>query len=102
MVDKTINSSSIPTGNFLFENYEFNFEGEISITENCPQNGSIILKHWTFNTTAKIILPLVCSLNSTKINCGSVSLHSSQTEEIHLEQHRIQVIGKENFEVTKV
>lgn len=52
MVDKTINASSIPTQCFLFENYEFNFEGEITITENCPQNGSMVSQHWTFNHTA--------------------------------------------------
>ena len=96
-MDKSINSSSIPTGNFLFENYEFKFDGELTLTETCPQNGSIITKHWTFNSTATIILPLVCSLNLSKINCGSISLHSSQKEEIILEQHRMQVIVKENF-----
>ena len=67
-VDKSINSSSIPTGNLLFENYIFHFDGEITLTENCPHNGSIVSKQWTFNSTAQIILPLVCSLNSTKIN----------------------------------
>ena len=45
VVDKSINSSSTPSGNFLFENYEFKFVGEITLTENCPQNGSIISKH---------------------------------------------------------
>ena len=49
VVDKSINSSSTPSGNFLFENYEFNFIGEITLTENCPQNRSIVSKHWTFN-----------------------------------------------------
>ena len=41
-VSNTINSSSTPTGNFLFENYSFTFDGEIEITENCPVNGSMI------------------------------------------------------------
>ena len=100
-VDKTVNSSSVSTGNFLLENYEFNFDGEITVSENCPHNGSIISQNWTFNNTAKILLPLVCSLNSTKINCNSVALHSRQTEEIHLEQHHIQVIAQEKFEETK-
>ena len=100
-VDKTVNSSSVPTGNFLLENYEFNFIGEITVTENCPSNGTIVSQNWTFNNTAKILLPLVCSLNSSKINCNSVALHSRQTEEIHLEQHCMQVIIQENFEETK-
>ena len=100
-VDKTVNSSSVSTGNFLLENYEFIFDGEITVTENCPYNGSIVSQNWTFNNTAKIILPLVCSQNSTKINCNSLALHSRQTEEIHLEQHRMQVIIQENFEETK-
>ena len=101
-VDKSINSSSIPTGNLLFENYIFHFDGELTLTENCPHKGSIVSKQWTFNSTAQIILPLVCSLNSTKINCDSVSLHSSQTEEIHLEQHHMKVIVREKFEESKV
>ena len=36
------------------------------------------------------------------INCGSVTLHSTQTEKITLEHHRMQVIEKETFEETKV
>ena len=101
-MDKSVNSSSSERGNFLFENYKFSFEGQITITETCPQNGSLISKHWKFNSTATIVLPLICSLNSTKINCGSVSLQSSQTERITLEHHHMQVIEKQTFEHSKI
>ena len=99
--DKSINSSSSSTGNALFENFHFKFEGNITITETCPLNGSTISFQWTFSSTADIRLPLVCSIKSPKINCSSVSLRTSQTKEIHLEHHRMHII-KENFEEQKV
>ena len=100
-VDKSINSSSTPSGNFLFENYQFSFEGQITLTESCPQNGSIIQKNWTFDSHANIILPLICSINSSMITCGAVVLHFTQTEKITLEHHRMQIIKKETVEQAK-
>ena len=35
------------------------------------------------------------------INCGAVKLHSSQTERITLEYHRMKIIKKEILEQTK-
>ena len=100
-VDINVNSTSVPTGNQLLEHFEFSFMGEITVTENCPSNGTIISQNWTFNNTATILLPLVCSLNSSVINCNSVALHSRQTKVVHLEQHRMKVIVPEKFEETK-
>ena len=94
-VDINVNSSSIPTGNQLLEHFEFNFMGEITVTENCPSNGTIISQNWTFNNTATILLPLVCSLNSSVINCNSVALHSRQTKVVHLEQYYYPPSGKQ-------
>ena len=55
IVSKSINGSSTPSGNFLFENYHFTFEGQIEITENCPHNGSMVSENWTFTSIADII-----------------------------------------------
>ena len=100
-VHKTINSSSSSTGNALFENFHFAFEGNLTMTETCPFNGSTISSKWTFFSTADIRLPLVCSITSPKINCGSVSLRTSQTKEIHLEHHRMHIF-KDTSEEAKV
>ena len=35
-VSDSVNSSSTPTGNFLFENYHFMFQGKLKVTEACP------------------------------------------------------------------
>ena len=100
-VSNTINSSSTPSGNFLFENYSFTFDGEIEITENCPVNGSMISENWTFKSVANITLPLSCSINSSWINCWAVKLHSSQAKKIKLKEQRMQIIMKENIEQIK-
>ena len=100
-VDKSINFSSSSTGNALFENFHFTFEGNITMTETCPLNGSTVSSQWTFSSTADIRLPLVCSIKSPKINCSSVSLRTSQTKEIQLEHHRMHII-KDNSDEKKV
>ena len=54
---------STTSGNFLYEKYHFTFEGQIVLTETCPQNGSTIEENLTFDFVADIILPLTCSIN---------------------------------------
>ena len=81
-IHKSINSTSSSTGNALFENFHFTFEGNLTMTETCPFNGSTVSSQWTFFSTADIRLPLVCSINSPKINYNSVSLHTSQISSI--------------------
>ena len=41
------------------------------------------------------------SLRSNKINCDSIKLHSSRTEEIHLSQYRMEII-EQNLEEKKI
>ena len=64
----------------------------MTMTETCPFNGTWKSFNWTFSSSAKLKLPVVCSLRSTQINCDSVTLRSSQTKEIHLTHYRMQII----------
>ena len=79
----------------------FNFEGNITIEENCPLNGSIHSSKWTFQSKATIKLPIVCSLSSQKINCVAVKLKSGATKELHLSHYRMQIV-EQNFEKEKI
>ena len=97
IVSNTVTSSSSPSGNFLVENYSFSFEGEMIITENCPIDGKMVSVNWNFTSEANITLPLSCSINSTKINCGAVKLYSSQAKRIVLKEQRMQILKKETL-----
>ena len=63
--------------------------------------GSRTSLSWTFVSQAKLRLPIVCFLNSDKINCDSINLQSSQTKEIHLSHYRIQIM-EQTFEEEKI
>ena len=64
-------------------------------------NGTFNSQVWNFTSQAKLKLPLVCSLHSSIINCDSIKLHSSRTEEIHLSQYRMEVI-EQHLEEEKI
>ena len=100
-VSNTVNSSSTSSGNYLYENYSFVFQGELTLTETCPHKDGTISEDWTFNSTADIILPLTCSINSSRINCGAVALHPSETKQIILEHHWMTIIRRENNDESK-
>ena len=100
-VSDSVNSSSTASGNYLFENYHFTFQGELEITETCPYKDKMISRNWTFLSSAEIILPITCSIKSSLINCGAVQLHSKQTKEITLEHHKMKIIRRENTDETK-
>ena len=100
-IHKSVNATSSPSADALFEDFSFQFEGNIMITETCPFNKTWKFFKWTFSSSAKLRLPVVCSLKSTQINCDSVTLRSSQTKAIHLTHYRMQVI-EEKVEEEKV
>ena len=54
-VSDSVDSSSTPTGNFLFENYQFKFQGKLEVTEACPSKKGIITKKWTFSSSADLL-----------------------------------------------
>ena len=83
-IHNSVNATSSASTDALFEVFNFQFEGNLTITEICPGNGTLTSQNWTFMSKAKLKLPLVCSIRSDKVNCDSIKLHSSRTEEIHL------------------
>ena len=101
IIHESINATSTPSPDPLFEKLNFNFEGNITIEENCPLNGSIHSSKWTFQSKASIKLPIVCSLSSQKINCVAVKLKSGATKELHLSHYRMQIV-EQNFEKEKI
>ena len=91
-VDSSIQAKSTPTGNYLFDQFEFFFSGQVNITETCLSEDGLITEQWSFNETAHIRLPISCSLQSQLISCGSVPLHHSEAKQIKLANHRMSVI----------
>merc|ERR1712030_157608 len=79
-IHNSVNASSTASTDALFEVFNFQFEGNLTVTEVCPMNGTMNSQIWTFTSQAKLKLPSVCSLRSSKINCDSIKLHSSRTE----------------------
>merc|ERR1712030_273589 len=100
-VDNSINASSTPSNDALYEEFTLNFEGNITITEHCPLNATTISEDWTFTKMAKLRLPLVCSIISEKFNCSSVKFQSSKVKKIHLTEHRMEVL-EQHFEEEKI
>ena len=101
IIHESINATSTPSPDPLFKNLNFNFEGNITIEENCPLNGSIHSSKWTFQSKATIKLPIICSLSSEKINCDAVKLKSGATKELHLSHYRMQIM-EQTFEKEKI
>merc|ERR1712074_84530 len=100
-VDNSINASSTPSNDALYEEFTLTFEGNITITENCPLNATTISENWTFSKMAKLRLPLVCSIISEKFDCSAIKFQSSRVKEIHLTEHRMKVL-EQHFEEEKV
>merc|ERR1712074_37467 len=100
-VDNSINTSSTPSNDALYEEFTLTFEGNLTFTENCPLNATTISEVWTFTKMAKIRLPLVCSIISEKFNCSSVKFQSSRVKEIHFSEHRMSIV-EQHFEEEKI
>ena len=91
-IHSSVNATSSSSADALFEDFSFQFEGNLTLTETCPLNGTQTSFNWTFISQAKLRLPIVCSLRSDKINCDSVRLQSGHTKEIHLSHYRMQIV----------
>ena len=100
-VHNSVNASSTASNDALFEEFSFQFEGNLTVIETCPLNGTTISQNWTFSSQAKLKLPLVCSLRSDKINCDSIKLQSSKTKELHMKHYRMEVI-EQHLEEEKI
>ena len=100
-IHKSVNASSIPSNDPLFEIFEFEFNGTMTLSETCHPKGIPSTKNRTIFSYAKIKLPLTCNIRSEKINCDSVKFNSNKPEELHILKHRMEVI-EEHFEEEKV
>lgn len=83
----SVNASSIPSNDALFEVFDFKFEGKMTLSETCHTNGTLSTENRTIFSYAKIKLPLVCNIRSEKINYDSIKFNSNKPEEIHVLQH---------------
>ena len=101
-IHNSVNATSTASTDALFEVFSFQFKGNLTVEEICPSNGSLSSKTWNLTAgTHKLKLPLVCSLTSERINCNSIMLHSSVTEELHPAQYRM-VIIEQHLEEEKI
>jgi len=100
-IDKSVNASSTISNNTLFEEFTLQFDGNITMVETCPLNGTTVSETWAFNKMAKLKLPLVCSIRSEKVNCNAIKFQSSKIKEIHLTQYRMEVL-EQHFEEDKL
>ena len=66
-IHNLVNATSSPSADALFEDFNFQFEGNMTLTETCPLNGTKSSFDWTFSASAKLRLPVVWSLRSKKI-----------------------------------
>ena len=97
----SINYTSIPASDALFQTFTIRLKGNMSITEYYPHNKSCISTNWTISSLTKLSLPVTCKLTSEKFNCSAVSLKSSETNEIHFPQHRMKIL-EQHWEEEKV
>ena len=93
-IHNSVNDTSSPSANALFEDFNFQFQGNMTLTEICPLNGTGSSFKWTFSANAKLRLPVVCTLSSEKINCDSITLRSSQSKEIQLKHYWMEIVEK--------
>ena len=101
-IHNSVNATSTASTDGLFEVFSFQFKGNMTVEEICPSNGSLSSNTWNLTAgTHKLKLPLVCSLQSERINCDSVTLHSSVTEELHPTQYRMEII-EQHLEEEKI
>ena len=73
----------------------------MTIIETCPLNGTTVSQNWTFAYQAKLKLPLVCSIQSEKVNCDAIKFQSSKVKEIHLTHYRMEVL-EQHLEEEKI
>ena len=93
-IDSSVNATSFPSEDALFEDFHFQFKGNMTVTETCPTNGTSSSFEWTISANTKLRLPVVCSLHSKLINCNYIVLRSSKSKEVHFTHYRMEPIQK--------
>ena len=78
IIHKSINATSTNSNDTLIEVLSFQLLGNLKIEIICPGNNSLSSNTKILTSgNYKLRLPLVCSLHSERINCESVTLHST-------------------------
>ena len=88
----SVNATVSPAPNPLFEDFHFQLNDNLTVTETCLSNASNPSKQWIISSNTKLRLPLGCSLKSSLINCNSILIQSGDTKVVHFSSHRMQII----------
>ena len=88
----SVNATVSPAPNPLFEDFHFQLNDNLTVTETCLSNASNPSKQWIISSDTKLRLPLGCSLKSSLINCNSILIQSGNTKVVHFSSHRMQII----------
>ena len=91
-IHSSVNATSSPSSDPLFEDFHFKLVGNLTVTETCPSNRTYSSFEWTISANTKLRLPVACSLHSKLINCNSIILRSSESQEVHFYHHRMEIV----------
>ena len=76
----SLNASTSPATDPLFQTFTIAGKGNLSITESCPHQDSWVSTVWTISPLTKLELPITCRITSEKFNCSAMSLKSNETK----------------------
>ena len=88
----TINASSIPSTEVIYETFRLEFSGTIRLNETCRGSNSSNSVIHTISSPATIVVPILCSIESKEFSCGAVLIRSGDTKLVHTTHHRTVVI----------
>ena len=91
-IANSVNATSSQSSDPLMEHFSFSFDGNLTLEERCPSNGSHKSFTWTFTSLAVIELPITCSLTSTIINCRAINIKAGHTKESHIAHYRMKIV----------
>ena len=91
-VENTVNATTSPSNDPLMEHFSFSFEGNLTIEEECPINGTQKTFTWSFTSLAVIKLPITCSLKSALINCKAIKIIAGTSKKSHITHYRMKVV----------
>ena len=68
----SINASTSPSSDPVFQTFTIRIPGNMTITESCPKEENWITTNWTISSLTRLELPITCKLTFEKFNCSSV------------------------------
>ena len=93
-VSQNVNTTSIPTNNYLHKHYVFVLNGMLEINETCLTTEGIKSKVWTFNNLANLKIPITCQISLSFIYCGGTKFISGESFEVPVQPARMQSLEK--------